>query len=131
MTTTIDAATIQTTTGLPVLPVTISDMLSAVAYHTELTGADAVEIAELLGIDFAQVPYSVEDLLLGLEIESEIGNECAPSMVDAPDDDLVDLGKVAARYLQEQSDYYTWLAQPHAPGDPTPAQYAHADVGTD
>jgi hypothetical protein len=131
MTTTINAAAVQATTGLPVPPVTIVDLLSAVAYHAELTGADAAEIAELLGIDFAQVPYSVEDLLLGLEIESEIGNECAPSMVDAPDDDLVDLGRVAARHLQEQSDYYTWLAQAHAPGDPTPARYAHADVGTD
>lgn len=112
-------------------PSSVTDMLSAMAYHSELTGADAVEIAEVLGIDFAQAPFSVEDLLLGLEVERDLEYECAPSMVDASDDDLVDLGKVAVTRLQEQPDYYTWLAQAHAPGDPTPARYVHADVGTD
>lgn len=131
MATIISTAAAPLTTPLQMLPVTVTDMLGALAYHTEITGADAVEVAELLGIDFAQAPFSVEDLLLGLEVERDIEYECAPSMVDAPDEDLVDLGSAAVAHLQQQPDYYTWLAQPHAPGDPTPARYVHADVGTD
>jgi hypothetical protein len=99
--------------------------------QSELTGSEVVEVAELLGIDFAIAPFSVEDLQLGLEVELEIGHECAPSMVDALDEDLVELGMIAVANLQDRSDYYTQLAQAHAPGDPSLPRHEHAEVGTD
>jgi hypothetical protein len=99
--------------------------------QSELTGCEVVEVADLLGVDFAIAPFSVEDLQLGLEVELEIEHECAPSMVDALDDDLVDLGMIAVANLQERSDYYTQLTQAHAPGDPPQPRHEHAGVGAD
>jgi hypothetical protein len=110
------------------------DVVAAVCappQQSELTGSEVVEVAELLGIDFAIAPFSVEDLQLGLEVELEIEHECAPSMVDALDEDLVELGMVAVANLQERPDYYTQLTQAHAPGDPPPPRHEHAEVGTD
>jgi len=103
----------------------------APSHQGDLTGAEVVEVAELLGIDFAAAPFSADDLQLGLEVERELEYDCAPAMDDWPGDDLVELGKVAVGHLQEQPDYYVWLARAHAPGDPAPARYAHAEVGTD
>jgi hypothetical protein len=103
------------------------------SHVSELTAAEVVEVAELLGIDFAIAPFSLEELQQGLEIELDLEMEvdCVPSVDDWLEDDLVELGKVAVSHLREQTDYYTWLSQAHAPGDPMPPQYAHADVGTD
>jgi hypothetical protein len=110
------------------------DVVAAVcapSQQSELTGSEVVEVAELLGIDFAIAPFSVEDLQLGLEVELEIEHECAPSMVDALDEDLVELGIIAVSNLQERSDYYTQLTQACAPGDPPLPRHEHADVGAD
>jgi Protein of unknown function (DUF5661) len=93
--------------------------------------AEAVEVADLLGIDFAVAPFTVEDLRLGLEVEREFEDDCAPSMVDLLDDDLVDLGKIAVANLQERSDYYTCLTQAQAPGDPPMPARQYAEVGAD
>jgi Protein of unknown function (DUF5661) len=110
------------------------DVVAAVCappQQSELTGSEVVEVAELLGVDFAIAPFSVEDLQLGLEVELEIGHECAPSMVDALDEDLVELGMVAVANLRERSDYYTRLTRAQAPGDPPLPRHEHADVGSD
>jgi hypothetical protein len=110
------------------------DVVAAVcapSHHAALTGAEVVEVAELLGIDFAAAPFSVEDLQRGIELELELGNECSSSMVDAIDDDLVEVGKSTVSMLQEQADYYIQLTQPHAPGDPTLLRHVHADIGGD
>jgi len=105
---------------------------SGSARHGDLTCAEVLEVAELLGIDFAAAPFSPEDLQVGMEVEIEIGHECAPSLVDAPDEDLIEVGKAAVSHLQEQSDYYTHLTQAHAPGDPPLShQYPYTDVGCD
>lgn len=103
----------------------------APSHQVDLTGADVVEVAELLGIDFAAAPFTIEDLQLGMEMELELGADCTPSMSDAIDDDLVELGMVAAANLQEQPDFYIRLSQAHAPGDPAPAHHHHPEVGTD
>ena len=128
-----------TRTGSPRL----ADLLAALSedapavcspsHVSELTAAEVVEVAELLGIDFAMAPFTLEDLQQGLEVELDLEMEvdCVPSVDDWQEDDLVELGKVAVGRLREQPDYYTWLAQAHAPGDTTPPQYVHADVGTD
>lgn len=113
-------------------PANVVAAICAPSHHSELSGSDVVEVAELLGIDFATAPFSVEDLQLGMELELELGYECWPSMVDAADgDDIVGAGLAAAAHLQDRSDYYTRLTQPHAPGDPTPTRFEHGDVGAD
>ena len=103
----------------------------APSHQSDLTGAEIIEVAELLGIDFAAAPFSVEDLQIGMEVELELEHECTPSMVDAIDDDLVEVGKIAVANLQEQLDYYRQLTQAHAPGDPPVRQHRNADVGYD
>jgi hypothetical protein len=112
-------------------PASVVAAVCAPSHQSELTGADVVEVAELLGIDFATAPFSVEDLQLGLAIELELGFDCAPSLLDAEDADLVVLGMAAVAHLQEQPDYYTRMTRVHAPGDPPASRYEHAGVGAD
>jgi len=103
----------------------------ACAHPSTLASAEVVEVADLLGIDFAAAPFTVDDLQLGLEVERELEAECAPSMVDLLNDDLVELGKIAVANLQEWSDYYTRLTRAQAPGDPPMPWPQHANVGAD
>jgi hypothetical protein len=114
------------------LPAQLEPLVAAASAHpSTVAGAEVVEVADLLGIDFSVAPFTVEDLRLGLEVEREIEDDCTPSMVDLLDDDLVDLGKIAVANLQERSDYYTCLTQAQAPGDPPMPAHQHADVGAD
>ena len=112
-------------------PATVVAAVCAPSHHTDLTGADVVEVAELLGIDFAAAPFSAEDLQVGMEVELELGYECTPSMVDIIDEDLMELGKIAVANLQEQPDYYTQLSKPQAPGDLQVQPLRNAGVGCD
>jgi hypothetical protein len=105
--------------------------LCAPPHESDLTGADVVEVAELLGIDFAAAPFSAEELQMGMEVELEIGHECTPSMVDIIDEDLIEVGKIAVANLQQRSDYYSQLTQAHAPGDPQVQLHRNPDVGCD
>src|SRR3954470_13820154 len=97
--------------------------VGAPGHRSDLTCADVLDVADLLGIDFAMAPFSVEELQLGINVELDIGHECAPSVVDLLDDDLVELGMVAVANLQERADYYTQLTRAHAPGDPPTPRY--------
>lgn len=112
-------------------PAIVIDAVCAPSHQSELTGADVVEVAEMLGVDFAAAPFTVEELQTGMEVELELGHECTPSMVDLIDDDLVEIGKVAVANLQERADYYSQLTQAHAPGDPPMPLHRNADVGGD
>ncbi len=105
--------------------------MCAPSHQTDLTGAEVVEVAELLGIDFAAAPFNAEELQIGMEVELELGHECTPSMVDIIDDDLIEVGKFAVANLQQQSDYYRQLTQAQAPGDPPVQPHRNADVGGD
>ena len=128
------STSIQTTSLADALAEQAERVVAAVCaphHQSDLTGAEVVEVAELLGIDFAAAPFNAQDLQVGMEVELELGYECTPSMVDALDEDLIDVGKVAVAHLQERSDYYRQLTQAHAPGDPPVPQYRHADVGGD
>jgi hypothetical protein len=131
MATNIHTQSIQALDLLAARPGDAVALVCASPHQTELAGSEVVEVAELLGIDFAIAPFSVDDLRLALEIELEIEHECAPSMVDALDEDLVDLGTIAVANLRERFDYYTQLTQAHAPGDRPRPRHEHADVGTD
>jgi hypothetical protein len=104
---------------------------AACAHPSAIAGSEVVEVADLLGIDFAVAPFTVEDLQLGLEVEREIEDECTPSIMDLLDDDLVEIGKIAMANLQERSDYYARLTQAQAPGDLPMPTHQHADVGAD
>jgi hypothetical protein len=112
-------------------PAMVVAAVCAPSHQSELTGAEIVEVAELLGIDFAAAPFTVEELQAGIELELELEYECAPSMIDALDGDLVEIGKIAVAHLQERSDYYRQLTQAHAPGDPPVAQHRNADLAGD
>lgn len=112
-------------------PAMVVAAVCAPSHQSDLTGADVVEVAELLGIDFAAAPFSAEELQVGMEVELELGHECMPSMVDALDEDLMEIGKLAVAHLQERSDYYRQLTEAHAPGDPPLPQHRNADVGGD
>jgi hypothetical protein len=116
---------------LATLPDEVRAALTVPSHQTDLSGAEVVEVAEVLGIDFAAAPFSIEDLQLGLEVELELEQECAPSVVDLLDEDLVELGKAAVAHLRGQPDYYARLTQAHAPGDPPPCAHHYADVGND
>lgn len=104
------------------------DAVCAPGRHNDLACTDVVETAERMGIDFAMAPFSVEDLHLGMAVEAD-QRGVAPD--DLLDEDLLEIGKVAMYNLQRQSDFYTQLTAAHAPGDPVPAGYHLADVGTD
>jgi hypothetical protein len=128
--------------SMSIHPASLADMLAeqpetaiaavcAPTHQSDLSGAEVVEVAELLGIDFAAAPFSAEDLQVGMEVELEIGHECTPSMVDIIDEDLVEIGKIAVINLQDRTDYYSQLTQPHAPGDPPMQPHRNADVGGD
>ena len=84
-----------------------------------------------LGIDFAMAPFNLGDLQLGLAVEREQDYDCAPATDDLPDEDLVELGKIAVANLDERSDYYTRLSRAQAPGDPPPLYGQRTGVGTD
>ena len=116
---------------LAALPAPLFDELRANVHPSGIAGAEAVEIADLLGIDFALAPFTVEDLKLGLEVERELCEECAPSLVDILDEDLVNLGKIVVANLHERSDYYTQLTRAQAPGDPPLPLHEHPGVGAD
>lgn len=116
---------------LAALPTPIFDAICTQAHPASLGGAEAVEVADLLGIDFAATPFTVEDLRLGLEVERDLETDCTPSMVDLLDDDLVELGRIAVANLQERSDYYSQLTRAQAPGDLPLVLSWHVDVGAD
>ena len=112
-------------------PEAVLQVVCAPAQQSELSGAEAIEVAELLGIDFALAPFSVEELQTGIEVELTLGQEGTPSLVDALDDDLVEIGKIVVANLDERSDYYRELTQAHAPGDTPATHHRPADVGSD
>lgn len=119
------------TDALTEQPERVVAAVCAPSHQSELTGAEVVEVAELLGIDFAAAPFTAKELQAGIEVELELGYECTPSMVDVIDEDLLEIGKIAIANLQERSDYYLQLTQAHAPGDPPVQQHRPADVGGD
>ncbi|MGE3270236.1 MAG: DUF5661 family protein [Chloroflexota bacterium] len=102
---------------------------SELTCQDELTCADVVEVAELIRIDFASVPFTVEDLHLGMLMELEHERPHAP--IDIIDEGLLEIGRTAVSHLHERPDYYRRLTQAHAPGDPPLPEYQYADVGTD
>lgn len=95
---------------------------------TYLSCADVVETAERLGIDFIRAPFTPQQLHLGMVFEAE---QRASDLDDLLDEDMLELGKIAATNLDVQPDFYVQLTVAHAPGDGVPVAYHLSDVGTD
>jgi len=107
----------------------VDSVVCSPSHQSGLTCGDVIEVADLIGIDFASVPFTAQDLHLGMVIELEQERPAAPT--DIIDDDLLEIGKTAVSHLHERPDYYVRLTQAHAPGDPPVPEYQYADVGTD
>ena len=113
--------------ALSALPSASEVPACAPARQAPLTSADVLDIAELIGIDFAMVPFSAEELQLGLEMELE--HERFGHLNEVVDEDLVMSGMLALAHLQRRHDYYTQISQAHSPGDRLTDD--HLDVGAD
>jgi len=72
------------------------------------TDEQARRIGEQIGIDWAAVPFGVDQFRMGLEVELEHGAHDAETNVT--DDDELVTGKIAWAHLKELADYYTRLA---------------------
>lgn len=123
----------ETARPLPDLLAALPDELDAPvcspSRQTELTAADVIDVAELIGIDFAMVPFSIDELQLGIEMELE--HRRFFSQPAATGADLVALGQAALAHLCQRPDFYTRLSTAHSPGDPLPPEYRIDEVGAD
>ena len=80
--------------------------------RTTFTLDEAAAIASTLGIDFAAVPFTLEEYRAGLDIELEHGLRDPETNVTG--DDPIATGKIALAHLRELPDYYTRLAKMEA-----------------
>jgi hypothetical protein len=67
----------------------------------------AQQAASALNLNFAELPYSLEDLATGIEVEEEHGS-ISPS-TNVTDDDNIKTAKIALVHLNERADYYERL----------------------
>lgn len=93
-----------------------------------LSCADVVDTAERMGIDFIHTPFTAQQLHLGMAVEAD---QRHADDADLLDEDLLELGKIAATNLELRTDFYQQLTTAHAPGDPLPVANHPADVGAD
>jgi len=75
---------------------------------THFTADQAREIGEQIGIDWAAVPFDVEQFRSGMDVELEHGHR--DEATDVTGSDPVVTGKIALAHLNEFPDYYTRLA---------------------
>jgi hypothetical protein len=68
---------------------------------------EAAHIGATLGIDFATVPFTLEEYRSGLDVELEHGRRDPETNVTG--DDPLLTGKIALAHLRELPDYYTRL----------------------
>jgi hypothetical protein len=75
---------------------------------SRFTAEEARLIGTEIGIDWAEVPFDLEQFRMGLEVELEHGAHDPETNVTG--DDPILTGKIAWAHLKELSDYYTRLA---------------------
>jgi hypothetical protein len=75
--------------------------------RTSFTTDEARRIGEQIGIDWASVPFDVEQFRRGMEVELEHGLHDLRTNVT--DDDPVVTAKIALAHLNEFPDYYLRL----------------------
>lgn len=77
--------------------------------RTGFSAAEARQIGEQIGIDWASSPFDVDQFRRGLDVELEHGLHDPATNVTG--DDAVTTGKIARAHLNEFPDYYTRLEQ--------------------
>ena len=75
---------------------------------SEFTADEAKAAGERIGIDWATVPFDVEQFRAGMDVELEHGSHDPETNVT--DDDADVTAKIALAHLNEFPDYYTRLA---------------------
>ena len=83
-------------------------------HRSQVTLDEAAQVLDLLGLDVAAEPWSLEDLRTGMEVELEHGR--ADPDTDVTGDDLLRTAKIALVHLNEIPDYYPRLAAMEAEG---------------
>ncbi len=80
---------------------------------------EARSVAESLGINFANVPFDLQQFQDGMNVEAEHGK--VDPATNVTNDDPLTTGKIALAHLNEISDYYTRLKKMEADAKrPTP-----------
>ena len=70
---------------------------------------EAARVAAALGLDFAALPFDLEQFRRGMDVELEHGRQDPETNVTG--DDALTTGKIALAHLREIPDYYTRLAK--------------------
>jgi len=73
------------------------------------TAAEARQIGEQIGLDWATAPFDVEQSRRGMYVQLEHGLH--DLLTNVTDDDPLVTGKIALAHLREFPDYYTRLEQ--------------------
>lgn len=73
------------------------------------TTNEALQIASIIGLDFNQEKFDVEQFRMGLDVELEHG--LISPKTNVTDNDPIITGKIALAHLNEFPDYYTRLAK--------------------
>ena len=79
----------------------------------EFSAAEAHELGQKIGVDWARVP--AEEFRRGLSVELEHGAH--DPQTNVTNDDLVVTAKIALAHLKEFPDYYTRLAKMETEAD--------------
>jgi hypothetical protein len=82
-------------------------VVGAAGSSRTFTADEARKIGEEVGIDWAAVPFDVEQFRMGLGVELEHGRR--DPLTNVSDDDPHVTGKIALAHLKEFPDYYTRL----------------------
>jgi hypothetical protein len=71
------------------------------------TAAEARQVGDKIGIDWASAPFDVEQFRIGMDVELEHG--LRDPATNVTNDDPIATGKIALAHLNEFPDYYTRL----------------------
>ena len=77
--------------------------------RTSFTEQEAADVAARIGIDFAEVPFDLDQFRRGLDVELEHGAHDPET--DVTGDDAITTGKIAWAHLKELPDYYDRLEE--------------------
>ena len=92
---------------IPVMNVPAVTRVTMNNVKASYTREEAAAIALLLGIDFNQTPFDLEEFWMGVNTELEHGRKYYLTNVTA--DDPITTGKIALAHLNEFPDYYKRL----------------------
>ena len=71
-----------------------------------------LEVTQQIGVDWTQVTFTPEDVLMGMQVELEHGTR--DQMTNVTNDDPVLTAKIALAHLNEFPDYYQRLKKMEA-----------------